>query len=122
MNLAKQLEQFRDEKISKKELHEKFNTTNIKPIMVDKTHLINILKLYEIGKINQNELVEWVNIIWFSDFYEYKPNESSSIASVMSKLEELDENKSVLSSEQVNYYIEILNRNEELGSVDFLKW
>lgn len=62
---------------------------DLEPIIVNKEHLIKLLE----SDLSNIEILEWVNFIWFSDFYDYNDNESDSIASVVDYLEELDEGK-----------------------------
>jgi hypothetical protein len=62
---------------------------DLEPIIVNKEHLIKLLE----SNLSDAQILEWVNFIWFSDFYEYNDNESDSIASVMDYLEELDEGR-----------------------------
>lgn len=60
---------------------------DLEPIIVNKEHLIKLLE----SNLSDAQILEWVNFIWFSDFYDYDDNECNSIASVMDYLEELDE-------------------------------
>ncbi len=114
VNNAKKLEQFRDGKITKHDVLELLIPGDIHiSILVTKDHLIHMLDLYKHGKINKSYLVDWVNGIWFSDSFEYKADQSSSIASVMSELEKLDESNNNLSEETIDYYIDCLNKNIE---------
>ena len=59
------------------------------------------------------QLVEWVNIIWFTDMFEYKTSEEDSIASVMSLLESLDEEDVSFSNEDYLKMIDSLKNNNE---------
>ena len=46
---------------------------------------------YLCGDITNEQLVDWVNVVWFTDLFEYNDTEADSIASVMTVLESLDE-------------------------------
>ena len=46
---------------------------------------------YQSGDISQDGLLDWVNTVWFSDYFEYADEQCDVIASVMTELETLDE-------------------------------
>ena len=54
-----------------------------------------------------------MNVIWFTDLYEYDNKDSDSIISVMSYLEELDEEGVDYTCEQIEMMIECLSKNVE---------
>jgi len=115
----KTAEDFKYMRINRKDISELFegNLMSLsldEPVMVESFDLINVLKAFKEKKISTEELVDWVNIIWFSDLFDYNDDQADSISSVMSKLEELDENGNVLSTEDVNVYIEALKNNKEV--------
>jgi hypothetical protein len=60
------------------------------------------------------DLLNWVNVIWFTDLFEYSDSQSNSIASVINRLEEADENGLLLSSYNINKYIKAVNKNNEV--------
>lgn len=110
---------FRDLKISKtdlfkaipKELHKK---PIDKPLEVCSSHVINLLEQYQKGYITKECILDWVNTIWFSGWYEYCDEQSDSIASVVNELEEIDEIGKNLTLEKVERYIYVLKNNLEV--------
>jgi hypothetical protein len=103
---------FRDGKLTRKDISGILQLDSITElVMVNKEHVIHMLQLYKQKRITENMLVDWVNVIWFSDYFVYQENEQESIASVMSELEELDEKEGELSAAEADYYIECLNKN-----------
>lgn len=75
---------------------------------------VNILELYKKGNIGIYDVVDWTNVVWFTDVYEYGDNCHDSLAGVLNYLEELDEEGSDLILEKVDYFIEALRENREI--------
>lgn len=59
-----------------------------------------------------SKLVAWVNVIWFTELYEYGSKEENAIASVMALLETLDEGVA-FTPEEYAEMIECLEANRE---------
>lgn len=119
MELEKVLTKFKNLEIYKNELTNLFNTdlkaTVIsKPIIVYASDVIKLLEFFRSGKITVQELLDWVNTIWFTDLFDYNDSQSDSIASVMNELEEVDENIDKLSTSNIERYIRALSNNIEL--------
>jgi hypothetical protein len=117
-DIVETLEQFRDGKISKKklllslpELH--YNPQNI-TVEVSNNDIVRLLTAYLNNDISEQEILDWVNIIWFSEYYYYREEESDSMASVMSNFEELDENGHDMTKEMALFYIGALKKNIEI--------
>ena len=113
------LEKFRDLFITKDDLYrsisKKIRMSPIEnPVEVCNIHLIQLLKKYQNGVIDEDRILDWVNIVWFSGFYEYCDENSDSIASVMNELEELDEGEAIISNERIEKYIHALECNIEI--------
>ena len=120
MNLIREvLESYRDLKTGKKELDAEISRQNSRypknpPVIVLSTHVIELLRRYQSGELSESRILEWVNTVWFSGWFEYADNQSDSIASVMNELEELDEEGKVLTKEMVEKYIGALEKNAEV--------
>ena len=56
--------------------------------------------------------MDWVNIIWFTDLYEYNLAEEESIASVITLLETLDEDDVALSNDEFLNMVKCLENNK----------
>ena len=113
------LEMFKNLQISKKELcnniGKKLHDITIdNPVIVNTTDVINVLDAYKIGKISINQMLEWVNIVWFTDLFEYDERQCDSIASVLNVLEELDEKDKNLTEDDIDKYITVLLNNDEI--------
>jgi hypothetical protein len=119
MLLENALVKFKNLELSKYELTNILNN-NLKvikisePIIVYASDVIKLLESYRSGKITADELLDWVNTIWFTDLFDYYDSQSDSIASVMNELEEVDENIDKLSASNIVRYITVLSNNMEL--------
>jgi hypothetical protein len=72
------------------------------------------LTAYKNRKIKIENLVDWVNTIWFTDLYSYDDSQADSIASVIDKLEELDEDGREITKCDIDKYICTLSNNQEI--------
>ncbi|KKG08750.1 hypothetical protein [Methanosarcina sp. 2.H.A.1B.4] len=109
---------FRDLIISNKELFESVPFNPPKEywnnrVVVCSEHLIHLLEEYKAGKISKRDVLDWVNTIWFSEWYYYCEEYSDSIASVMDELEEIDEEGKELATEKAELYLYALRNNLE---------
>lgn len=104
---------FRDLKMNKRQLRLLLSGVEIdNPLTIYNIDLINVLNEYINHNINQEQLIDWVNVIWFSDLYEYAQSDSDCITEIMHILEELDEHAEPLSIKAANYYINVLKDNK----------
>jgi len=113
------VEDFKYMKISRKDMSNLFGVNLMslsleEPVVVDSIDVIEVLRAFREKKISVEELIDWVNIVWFSDLFDYNDEQADSISSVMNRLEELDENKNALSNQDVDTYIEFLKNNKEV--------
>lgn len=109
------LKKFRDLEISKSVLEELLNGAKaISIVEVYAIHLIAVLKKYSTKEIDDAFLLDWVNTIWFSEWYFYNDDQCDSIASVMNVLEELDEGELILNQEKIEMLINALGNNLEV--------
>jgi len=83
------------------------------PVCVFADDVIFIIREYLSGEISLTDLLQWVNIIWFTDLYEYNPKEEDSIASVITELEALDEDGVGFSESDFSQMIDCLKNNRE---------
>ena len=112
------LEDFRDLKIRREELinQENWNTLNARgeeTVLICNQHLMRLLEEYQAGNIDIDRILEWVNTIWFSDAFDYCEEYCDCIASIMNKLEELDEGFQ-LNDKRVKEYLAALISNKEV--------
>ncbi|OPX44626.1 hypothetical protein CLHUN_16200 [Ruminiclostridium hungatei] len=117
----KQLELFRDLEIRKSEISEASNidlfnskTDTGNTIEVCHQHVIMLLNKVKTKEISEEHLLEWVNTVMFTDLFKYCEEYRDCIASVISELEEIDEEGKELSDEKIDKYISALVKNIEL--------
>lgn len=49
--------------------------------------IVNAIQLLQNGTIDISTLVEWVNVVWFTELFVFDDNETDSIVSVLEILE-----------------------------------
>ena len=114
------LSAFKDLQITKKELCNKLGVDNLHESPIDEiivvyaSDVIALLKAYASKKITLEWLLDWVNVVWFTDLFVYAEKENDAIASVMNYLEELDEENRELTNSTIEGYISALENNREL--------
>ena len=97
----------------KKKLGDDLYNVNITtPIKVYAEDLVFLINQYISNKITLQEIVDWVNVVWFTDLFEYNMMEEESIASVVSLLETLDEDDAQFSNKEFMDMIECLSKNK----------
>ena len=111
------LTDFLKTKINLKQLKEQigndlYNVVIKTPQKVYASDLIFLINQYVAGKISLQEIVDWVNVVWFTDLFEYNASEEESIASVISLLETLDEDDIQFSDKDFIDMIECLSNNK----------
>ncbi len=88
-----------------------YNVNCTKPETINRHDLIKVIQAYIDKKISLDRLIEWVNIIWFTDLYEILEKDIDSIMSVLEILETLDEDGVSISLEDFSKMIESLSNN-----------
>ena len=89
-----------------------YNVHNCKPETVHAKDVIFLIEKFLSKEIPLEAMLDWVNVIWFTDLYQYASSEEESIASVMSFLEMLDEPEVEFSKEDYEKMIASLNTNQ----------
>jgi hypothetical protein len=94
-NYRQLLEQVRDLKIKEDDLppisYDAETELIEDPVVIQRAHVINLLKRYKQERISQSDLFNWIHFVWFSDFFTCDDNDADCIASVVAVLEELEE-------------------------------
>jgi hypothetical protein len=76
--------------------------------------VITAIKKYRAREITLQNLVDWVNTLWFVDgLYNCEESQGDSIASVMDLLEELDEDGVAYTDDEYDCMIAALESNTE---------
>ncbi len=108
---------FLDFKSTKKDLiatyGEDLYTVEVEPVSVSASHVIIAIDKFSRNDIDIATLLDWVNVVWFTDLYEYLDNESDSISSVLSVLETLDEEGVALTENDLTNMKKSLLKNQE---------
>ena len=89
-----------------------YNVDSITPEKVYAIDIVYAIKQYLSNKISLSEFMEWVNVVWFTELYEYVSDEENAIASVMALLETLDEGVTFTNDEYIKM-IKCLETNSE---------
>jgi len=98
----------------KKEFGENLYNVEIKePMIVHSKDLIFLINQYISNKITLQEVADWVNVVWFTELFEYNPAEEDSISSVMTILETIDEDDEWFSNGDFKKMIDCLLCNTE---------
>ena len=94
-----------------------FDVPSEKPVYIRNRDLIFILELYQNRHVDLELLVDWVNVTWFTELYEYHNDEHYSLGSVITFLEQLDEDEyeGALTSENLSTIINALSNNQEVS-------
>lgn len=109
---------YRDLKISKSELQQAIgedlhNVECQKAYRIKRSDVVNAIQLLGKGAIFKDALVEWVNVVWFSELYVFDDEDSDSIVSVLEVLETMDEEGVVISENELLKMITALTSNTE---------
>jgi len=109
---------FKELLIDKKTLQEKlgedlYNIDCKAPEVVNTADVIATIESYFNHKISKEQLVEWVNVVWFTELFEICETEADSIISVLQVLETLDEEDADISEKELYSMISSLKNNAE---------
>lgn len=87
------------------------HNVEVEPEIVSATDVIFAIESYLNRTVTKEQLVQWVNVLWFTDLYEYESACEDTIAEVMTLLESIDEEEVAFSEEEYREMIEALRRN-----------
>ena len=116
--MEKLLDRFRKMEIGKASLQAYFgndlhNTDCKKPQRIRCGDVVNTICAMLDGSKSVSDVVEWVNVIWFTDLFAFSDAEADSIVSVLEVLETMDEEGVVITTQELNNMISALNANQE---------
>ncbi len=80
-------------------------------VPVGPSHVIEAIRKFLLEEISMEQLVKWVNVIWFSDAYEFEESFTDSMVSVLDQLECLDEDGVSFTEEQYQMMMDCLANN-----------
>ena len=115
--------QFRKMEIGKADLQAFFgsdlhNAECSKPQIITRLDVVNAVQAMLDGSKSVSDVVEWVNVVWFTDLFAFPDNETDSIVSVLGVLETLDEEGVVATPDEFKKMIATLNENKEYSTKD----
>ena len=116
--MKKPLDLYRKLKISKSELQQSIgedlhNVECKKAYRIKQSDVINAIQLLLNGTIEKDTLVEWVNVVWFTELYVFDDEDADSIVSVFEILETMDEDGVIISEDEFLKMITALTSNTE---------
>ena len=94
-------------KISKSELQQAIgedlhNAECKKAYCIKRSDVVNAIQLYKNGAISKDALVEWVNVVWFTELFVFDDEDADSIVSVLEVLETMDEDDAIISENELS--------------------
>ena len=105
-------------KISKSELQQAIgedlhNVECQKAYRIKRSDVVNAIQLLQNGTISKDTLVEWVNVVWFTELFVFDDEDADSIVSVLEVLETMDEDDVIISENELSEMITALTSNTE---------
>lgn len=118
INTEKYLSLYRELKISKSELQQAIgeglhNVECKKAYSIKRSDVVNAIQLLQNGTISKDALVEWVNVVWFTELYVFDDEDADSIVSVLDVLETMDEDDVIISENELSEMITAVTSNTE---------
>lgn len=100
-DMEKHLNLYRELKISKSELQQAIgedlhNVECKRAYRIKRSDVANAIQLLKNGSIEKDILVEWVNVVWFTELFAFDDEDADSIVSVLEVLETMDEDGAVI--------------------------
>lgn len=116
------LKAYREMSITKAALCEQlgndlYNVEVDHPTRINTSDVCNGIEKVLVGETSLDELVDWVNVVWFTDLFYFPDAETDSIISVLEVLETLDEDGVHISRENMKNMQLALTENKEYSSV-----
>ena len=110
--------QFRKMEISKADLQAFFgndlhNADCSKPQKITRFDVVNAVQAMLNGSKAILDVVEWVNVVWFTDLFTFPDVEADSIVSVLEVLETMDEEGVTITEDEFKKMMTALTANVE---------
>ena len=84
-----------------------------KAYSIKRSDVVNAIQLLQNGTISKDALVEWVNVVWFTELYVFDDEDADSIVSVLEVLETMDEDDVIIPENELSEMVTALNSNTE---------
>lgn len=115
-NYRELLQKVRDLKINKDDMpplrYEDEGDLLEDPVIIERKHVIAVLKRFKQELFTQEDLFDWVHFVWFSDLFTCADEDAECISSVIQLLEELEEEGDIM-PEEVEHCLYALEKNIE---------
>ena len=109
------LEKVRDLKMKQDDLpelsYDDENDLIENPIIIERLHLINLLKRIKQERMTKEDLFNWIHFVWFSDYFNCTDEDADCITGVIQALEDLEEEETI-SPEYVQHCLYALEHNQ----------
>src|SRR5438477_3976617 len=103
VNYREMLEKVRDLKLNKDDMpplsYDGKEEIMENPVIIERKHLMNVLKRFKQEIISQENLFDWIHFVWFSDLFTCADEDAECISGVIHVLEELEEEGDILPEE-----------------------
>ncbi len=114
------LNEYRQMRITSVQLREQLgndlhNVEVSRPVCIKASDVRNGIGHVLSGEKTPEELVDWVNVVWFTELFDFPDGETDSIVSVLEVLETLDEAGVHISDEELKAMQLALDGNKEYG-------
>lgn len=114
--MKKTLEKFKKMEIDTKALREEVDikslyTWNYDEILVKTSDVYYAIECVLSGKRSLQDLIDWTNIIWFTEVFDMIDEECDSIASVLDIFETLDEDGVTITDDELRAMQDALKKN-----------
>jgi len=114
------LEKVRDLKLNKDDIspltYEDENDLVADPIIIERHHLINLLKRFKQERITQEDLFDWIHFVWFSDYFTCAEDDADCVTGVIQVLEDLEEEGEIM-PEDIEHCLYALEHNTEVQGI-----
>lgn len=90
-----------------------YNAAADRPLCIRAADVSNAIERVLSGEKQLDDLIEWVNVIWFTELFYFLDKETDSIVSVLEILETLDEDDVSISEEEMKAMQYALHENTE---------
>lgn len=115
LNYREMLEKVRDLKLNKDDMpplsYDGQAELMENPVIIERKHLINVLKRFKQEILIQDDLFNWIHFVWFSDLFTCAQEDAECISGVIQVLEELEEEEGEILPEEVAHCLYVLEHN-----------
>jgi len=80
------------------------------PVFINGSDVIRLIEFYTAGKINYNAVIDWCDVVRFSDMFDYpdEENEQEIIATVIDEIQDTEESCKMLPDFEITKWLRLL--------------